>query len=89
MWKIIRVIGKNIQAINDMGLNKELNFFYYCYLSKSHKHYSHSKDYSDIVSKLLDHLPIVADNLTTLNTLFPVALNLGLLEGKHCQKELL
>ncbi len=88
-WKIIRFFGYNIKNLNEMGLNKEINYLFSCYLAKSFKHYSHSKEYADIVSRLLENLAVFSSNLTTLNVLFPAALALGLLEGKHCDKDII
>lgn len=87
-WKIIRYFGYNIQNLHAMGLNDDINRLFTCYLTKSYKHYSHSKEYADIVNRLLENLPVFSNNFTTMNVLFPAALTLGLLEAKHCDKEI-
>ena len=89
MWRIIRFLGLNLQNLHEMGLDKEISYLFSCYLAKSNKHYSHSKDYADMISRVLENLPIFSHSLTLMNVLFPTALTLGLLEAKHCDKDVI
>lgn len=85
VWKLLKTLTSNIPTFFELGLNKEVNVFLTSYLGKHFKHYTHSKEFMDFVVRVLGHLDLLKQSLSTLNNLFHAALRLNLLEAKHCQ----